>query len=78
MDKHDRERQIKIFVSRDDHKRMRIAAALRGTTMSNFCRQVALNAARALTKNVRSLAGTATTAPDHQPPAGPESNGDQT
>jgi len=37
-----KQRQIKVFVDPSEHDRVRLAAALRKTTMASFCRQVVL------------------------------------
>ena len=42
-------KQIKIFVAPTDHNRVRLAAALRRTTMADFCRQVVLAETERLT-----------------------------
>ena len=45
-------RQIKIFVEPGDHDRVRLAAALRKTTMAVFCRQVVLAETDRLTQGL--------------------------
>lgn len=48
----DQKRQIKILLSEDDHDIVRLAAALNRTNMAEFCRDVVLDAARRLTKDI--------------------------
>ncbi len=55
----EREKQVKIFVSREDHKRIRIAAAIQGTTVSAYCRRVVLQMATHATKALALEPGTA-------------------
>jgi uncharacterized protein (DUF1778 family) len=45
-------RQIKLFLLPADHNRLRIAAALKGMSMSAFCHKVALAEADRLTKGI--------------------------
>jgi hypothetical protein len=45
-------KQIKLFLVPPDHDRVRLAAALRRTTMTNFCRQVVLAEAGRLTQGL--------------------------
>lgn len=50
---HDSEYQrkvIKVQLNASEHDRVRLAAALRRTTMSGFCRQVVSTEARRLTR----------------------------
>ena len=50
MEKH---RQIKVFINPADHDRLRLAAALRKTTMADFCRQVVVNEANRLVSKIQ-------------------------
>jgi uncharacterized protein (DUF1778 family) len=46
-------RQIKVFVEPAAHDQVRLAAALKKTTMASFCRQVVLAEANRLTENIK-------------------------
>ena len=45
----EQQKQIKLFSRPTDHHRVRLAAALRRTTMAGFCRQVVLSESQRLT-----------------------------
>ena len=45
-------KQVKLFLMPVDHDRLRLAAALRRTTMAAFCRQVVLAEAGRLTQGL--------------------------
>lgn len=45
MPKYSDTRQVKIFLSPTDHDRLRVAAAMQRTGMSDFCRGVVLEEA---------------------------------
>jgi hypothetical protein len=47
-----RHSQIKIVLAPEEHDRVRIAAALRRTSMAEFCRDLVLVEARRLAKNL--------------------------
>jgi uncharacterized protein (DUF1778 family) len=46
-------RMIKIAVTADDHVRLRLAAAMTDQAISEFCREVVLERARELTKEIK-------------------------
>lgn len=52
MDAIDSVRQIKFSVSNEAHDQIRLAAALRRTTMAGFCRDVVLSEAAKVTQTV--------------------------
>lgn len=64
MSKQNRPRQIKVFLSLADHDRVRLAAALRRTGMSDFCRGVVLSEALRLTQGLSLDEGSITTEPN--------------
>ncbi len=45
-------RQIRFLLEEDEHDRIRVAAALRRTTMAAFCREVVLREAEIVTQGV--------------------------
>lgn len=45
-------RQVKLFLLPADHGRLRLAAALKGTNMSAFCRDLVLAKANELTEGL--------------------------
>lgn len=49
----EKKRQIKVLLPEDDHDMVRLSAALVGTNMAEFCRDVVLQEARRLTKDIR-------------------------
>ncbi|WP_339676765.1 hypothetical protein [uncultured Gimesia sp.] len=46
-------RQIKIFINAEEHRNVRLAAALMDTTMAEFCRDIVLKESHDLTKNLK-------------------------
>lgn len=46
------EKQVKVFVSAHEQRRIRLAAAIQGMTMSRFCRETVLAATETLTKSI--------------------------
>lgn len=48
----EKKRQIKVLLPEDDHDMVRLSAALVGTNMAEFCRDVVLQEARRLTKDI--------------------------
>lgn len=46
-------RQIKFHITADEHRIIRLAAALGDTTMAEFCRDVVLRESQDVTKNIK-------------------------
>ena len=48
-----KQRPIKVFLAGLDHDRVRLAAALKRTSMADFCRRVVMDEADRLTKGLK-------------------------
>jgi len=46
-------RQIKFLLPEEDHNAVRLAAAMRQMTMAEYCREIVMEDARELTKDIK-------------------------